>query len=66
MATKDQEKEALLGEFEGREAGVAELMEFYEKIEKVYARAAATLPEREVTYTSNCTGSEERVDANMG
>ena len=50
----------------GREAGVAELMEFYEKMERVYVRASATQPEREVTYTSNCTGSEERVDVNLG
>ena len=40
-----------------KEAGVADLMELYEKIEEVYSRAANTLPEGESTYTWNSTDS---------
>ena len=57
MATKDQEKEALVGKFEGREAGVADLMEFYERVERAYARASSSMATSEVAYTSDWTDS---------
>ena len=57
MATKDQGKEALVGKLEGREAGVADLMEFYGRVERVYAREFSSLASSEVAYTSDCTDS---------
>ena len=65
--TIDQEREMLEGEFEDREAGVADLMELYEKIENVYVRASASAPDTEVVYTSDSTNiSVERADAHLG
>ena len=64
--TKDQERELLLGGFEDREAGVADLMELYERIEDVYVRASASAPESEVVYTSDSTNIVERADAHLG
>ena len=65
--TIDQEREMLEGEFEDREAGVADLMELYEKIENVYVRASASAPDTEVVYTSDSTNiALERADAHLG
>ena len=65
--TIDQEREMLVGEFEDREAGVADLMELYERIENVYVRASASAPDTEVAYTSDSTNiAVERADAHLG
>ena len=64
--TEDQERELLVGGFEGREAGVADLMELYQRIEGVYVRASASAPGSEVVYTSDSTNIVERVDAHLG
>lgn len=64
--TKDEEKETLVGSFEYREAGVADLMELYEKIEDVYVRASASAVESEVAYASNSTNIAARADAHLG
>ena len=45
MTTKDQEMESLEVEFEKQEAGVADLMEFYEKVEDIYVQASASASE---------------------
>ena len=55
MTTKDQEMESLEVEFEKQEAGVADLMEFYERIEDIYVRASASVSESEVVYSSDST-----------
>ena len=55
MSTSEHELEYLREEFEKREAGVAELMELYEKVERVYAEAAASMTENEGVYTSDST-----------
>ena len=48
MTTKEREMESLEAEFEKQEAGVADLMEFYEKIEDIYVQASASVSESEV------------------
>ena len=55
MTTKQQEMEALGVEFEKQEAGVADLMEFYEKVEDIYVQASASVSEGEVVYSSDST-----------
>ena len=42
MTTQDQISEAMQEEFESREAGVADLMKLYEKVESIYVQASAS------------------------
>ena len=56
------ENERVLKEI-GREPGVAELMELYERIERVYAPASAALP-FEASATSDSTNPANRVRSN--
>lgn len=42
MTTQDQISEAMQDEFENREAGVADLMKLYEKVESIYVQASAS------------------------
>ena len=65
MSDIDSEKQSMQDEFEKREAGVAEMMELYEKVAPVYARAAAAIAERHPVYTSDSTDIR-RVDAYLG
>lgn len=65
MITRDQELESLWHEFENREAGVADLMELYEKVEDIYVQAAASMSESEAVYTSNSTNMV-KTDAYLG
>ena len=51
----EQENELLKAEFESREAGVADLMDFYDAVEGIYAHAAASMYVEDMTYTSNST-----------
>ncbi len=55
MTTKKREMELLGIEFEKQEAGVADLMEFYERVEEVYVQASASVSENEVVYSSDST-----------
>ena len=55
MTTKEGEMESLGVEFEKQEAGVADLMEFYEKVENIYVQASASVSESEVVYSSDST-----------
>ena len=57
MATQEQEAASLMAEFEGREAGVADIMEFYEKVEEVYIQASTAISQIEIVYTSDSTDS---------
>ena len=69
MITRDQELESLWHEFENREAGVADLMELYEKVEDVYVQAAASMSESEAVHTSNRGGRSTnmvKTDAYLG
>lgn len=54
LSTKDQELGSLMAETE-KEAGVADLMELYEKIDRVYSRAAAAAYQSESAHTSDST-----------
>ena len=54
LRTKDQELGSLMAETE-KEAGVADLMELYEKIDRVYSRAAAAAYQSESAHTSDST-----------
>lgn len=65
MTTRPQEFESLGTEVGGREAGVAELMEFYEKVEGIYAEASAFLAEDKETHISDSTNIV-RPDADLG
>ena len=55
MITKDKENVALLKEFEEREAGVMDLLEFYANIEAVYTTCIQVLEEGHTTMVSNST-----------
>ena len=66
MATLDQEKESLQEELEDREAGVADLMELYEKIEGIYVRASASMMESETVRTSDSTDVARGSVAHLG
>lgn len=65
MSDLELEKQSMQDEFEKREAGVAELMELYEKVAPIYARAAAAIAERPLDYTSDSTDIR-RADAYLG
>ena len=47
------------------EAGVAELLEFYEKVEVIYIKASASISESDVAYTLDSTDAA-RVNAYLG
>lgn len=66
MTTQDQISEAMQEEFESREAGVADLMKLYEKVESIYVQASASnaYPYGRV-YTSDSTNMT-RSDVNLG
>jgi hypothetical protein len=53
--SKAREHEALIQAGEAREAGVAELLTFYARIEEVYAAASKAFREEQPTVTTNST-----------
>ncbi len=53
MDRKDQEGQEIIKQFEAREAGVAELAVFYERLEAVYIQASQTLQEESPVIISN-------------
>ena len=56
MRDIESEKQSMQDEFEERQAGVAEMMEFYDKVAPIYARAAAAaIAEPPLDYTSDST-----------
>lgn len=55
MTTREREMESLEVEFEKQEAGVADLMKFYEKVEDIYVQASASASESDVVYSSDST-----------
>ena len=65
MTNEEQEALSLRSEFEGRETGVADMMEFYEKVEDIYLQASTSIPEGELIYTSDST-NPMRFDAYLG
>ena len=65
MMTKDQEMESLADAFEENEAGVADLMELYERVESVYAQASASISDHQAVYTSDSTNIA-RSNAHVG
>ena len=54
---RQQELDSLGREFESREAGVAELMELYEKLEGIYAAASESLAEEQPSHTTDSTNA---------
>lgn len=65
MTTERQELESVGTEIEMRESGVAELMEFYEKVERIYVQASAFMSEDKGSYVSDSTNIV-RTDADLG
>jgi hypothetical protein len=57
MKSKEQENLDLLRQLETREAGVADLYEFYARIEKVYTAASKAFEEPSMDVTSNSTNA---------
>ena len=55
MPTAEEEREALVRSGETREAGVADLLSFFARIEGVYAAASRALEENPVGSTTNAT-----------
>lgn len=54
---KEQETEPSVVNLEVEEAGVSELMAFYEEVEVIYAQASACSSEAMYTYVSDATGT---------
>ena len=65
MTTERQDPESLGTEFEAREAGVTDLMEFYEKVEGIYVDASAFMSENNDNDISDST-NKVRTDADLG
>jgi len=65
MRDIESEKQSMQDEFEERQAGVAEMMEFYDKVAPIYARAAAAIAEPPLDYTSDSTDTGSP-DAHLG
>ena len=55
MSTDNQELLSLLGQYPTHEAGVADLMELYEKIEGIYVISSAQSSEIDMGHTTNST-----------
>ncbi len=59
--TKEQEAEAIIDQLQSREAGVADLIEHYEKVELFYTSCVAALQEPQTIIASNTTNLEQLV-----
>ena len=55
MPTNDEQLEALSEDFVAHEAGVAEVLELYLRIEDIYVQASAASVEEEPAYMSDST-----------
>ena len=55
VTSKDREAQALVTQLEEREAGVADLFEFYVRLEGVYASASKATEQTPLDRTSNST-----------
>ena len=55
MLTKDQEQEELVNELDSREAGVAEVLEMYRRVEEIYVAASEVVASNEDSYTTDTT-----------
>ncbi len=51
--SRAEEHEALVRAAEAREAGVADLLNFYARVEEVYATASRALQEEQIGRTTN-------------
>ena len=51
MLTKDQEQEELVNELDSSEAGVAEVLEMYRRVEEIYVAASEVVASNEDSYT---------------
>ncbi len=60
MGSKNQENLDLLSQLETREAGVADLFEFYLRLEEVYSAASKAFEEPSTGVTSNSTNAAVR------
>ena len=58
MDNKDKENEVLLETLEQREAGVADLLEFYAGVEDVYAASMHAFQQGGTAMASNATNRE--------
>ena len=59
MKAKDLENKTLVETLENREAGVQDLMKFYDHVEAIYAASARAL-RAEYTATASSTTNRER------
>ncbi len=58
--SKADEHEALVRAGEAREAGVADLLSFYARVEEVYANASRALEEDQIAFaTTNVTNPRQ-------
>ena len=65
MTTKDQQIESVQVPARDQEAGVADLLELYQRIENIYVQASASMSERELVYTSDST-NRAKPNAHLG
>ena len=63
--SRDQQLQSMEDEFEKREAGVADLMELYRRVEAVYFQASGLAPEVEAMHTTDST-NKAGIDAYLG
>lgn len=58
MISEDKQAEAFVEQFRKREAGVAELLDFYALIEEVYVAASAASEQAQPVIISNSANPE--------
>lgn len=56
--SKAEEHEALVRAAEAREAGVADLLSLYARVEEVYAAASRALEEQQIASTTNAANPQ--------
>ncbi len=62
MASREEAHRALAEEYEAREAGVADVLQFYARLEGVYAAASKALEENITSMASNSANQTHHAD----
>ena len=65
MSTSKQTEETALDGLRNKEPGVAELMEFYERVEAIYIDASMSISETDIVYTVDTSNLVDE-HANLG
>lgn len=66
MVPRDEERDRFVKKAEGREAGVADLLELYIRTEQVHSAASRALEEQTIAVASNTTNRTQPQRAHLG